>query len=165
MIRLVTQFDSVETHPSLATPTCGCGCCSSCCCCCLASAIGASSLSAIHVSAIQRDLPPVERRGGASVIAFFALPICLGVAFVTAGYGLLVAPVLWGVLVWIAYRRARYGSPVLAGVTTAFLGSLAIVLEFFLALALLDALDAYLVASIVVGLLVAGLGYAAMRTP
>jgi len=162
VIRLVTQFDSVETHPSLATPTCG-GCCSSCCCCCLASAIGASSLAAIHVSSLQREVPPEDRKRGGPLLAFFALPIAIALGAITAGWGLFVAPVVWGLVLWLAYRRAGAEHPVAFAIMIAALGSVAVVVEFFVALAMVDSLDAYLPLSVLVGASIAFFGYVATR--
>lgn len=160
MIRLVTQFDELETHASLATPTCGCCCC---CCCCLASAISSSTLPAFHVSAIQRDRPQEERKHFTTGLAFSALALTLGVSVATVGYGLAVAPAVWAFLLWIAYRRAGSAHPVGWGILVAFLGSLAIVLEFFLAFAMIDALDAYVGLGLFVGLAVTLMGYFAIR--
>lgn len=162
MIRLVTQFDSVETHPSLATPTCCGGCCCSCCSC-LASAIGASSLSALHVRALQRDQKPWEKRAGASALAFFSLPIAVALAVVAGGTAFVIAPLVWGLLLWIAYRRAGSEHAVAWSAAVALLGSLAIVGEFVVAVATLDAFGAYFTLSIVVGVLVAVAGIVAFR--
>lgn len=161
MIRLVTQFDSTETHPSLATPTCG-GCCC-CCCCCLASAISGSTLPAFHVSALRAQQPPAERKHFTTGLALSALALTLGVSFVTAGYGLAVAPAVWAFFLWIAYRRAGSPHPIGWGILVAFLGSLAIVAEFLLALVLLDSLDAFLGLGLLVGLLLSVMGYFAIR--
>lgn len=161
MIRLVTQFDDVEAHASLATPTCG-GCCC-CCCCCVASLISSSTLPAFHVSAVRARQVPEERKHFTTGLALSALAITLGVSVVTVGYGLVVAPAVWAVLLWIAYRRAGSEHPVGWAVLVAFLGSLAIVVEFFLAFAMIDALDAYTGLGLLVGLGVTLMGYFAIR--
>ena len=161
MIRLVTQFDDVETHASLATPTCG-GC-SCCCCCCVASLISSSTLPALHVSALRQRQPEPERRHFTTGLALFALALTLVVSVVTVGYGFVVAPAVWAFLLWIAYRRAGAEHPIAWGILVAFLGSLAIVVEFFLALVMLDSLDAFAALGVIAGVLITVLGYFAIK--
>jgi hypothetical protein len=65
MIRLVHQFDTPRTRPSVAAPKSG-GC-TCCCCCCIVTFVGASVLTAAAVGRDRRwglplpyELPPIE---------------------------------------------------------------------------------------------------------
>ena len=116
MIALVTQFDHPSRRPSLAAPSGASS--SSCCCCCIATAIGVSIFSAIHVGSIRRralEAPseagrPVAPKPWPGVLGLFALTLAIAAgvlaAFVEEAALLFVTPLAWVVLLYLAYRGA-----------------------------------------------------------
>ena len=176
MIRLVTQFDSVETRAAAATPTCG-GCCCSCCCCCLATAITSSAYTAMNLRVHARRLKDETGKSPSpwpEILGFFALPIAVGFWLLVGGgtLGLVGAAVTlvgaavilsaWFLVLvalyrWVGSRRAwlpALATPLLAGVAAAF--------EFVLGLALLlDGSDGAAVAYLVVALVFSALAIVA----
>lgn len=163
VVRLVTQFDDVETHGSLATPTC-CGGCCCCCCCCLATIIGTSSLTAMHVHRLQKASHDPTIKLWPTLLAVFSLPIALGLAALTQDVGaLILAPIVWAALLAWAFWGAGSRIPIRSAIGVAVLGSVVLVVEFFIALAMLEAIGAYLFLSVVVGVGVAVAGYRATK--
>lgn len=154
MITLVTQFDDPATVPSGATPSGGSSS-SSCCCCCVVTAVGASTISGLHVRSIRRleaeapsDTLPSTRRflsRGPDILGFLALAIAVGVFALgtwidasVAGYLAVACVLLWGVLLYLAYRGARDERSVLHAMLTVGLASVAAVFEFFVWLAAVE---------------------------
>jgi hypothetical protein len=116
VIRLVTQFDDPATHPSVATPSGASS--SSCCCCCVATAIGVSVFSTVHIrsrrlQALEKGAevePPPAASPWPEVLGCFALAIALGLGallgWATGGALLVATPFVWGFLLYAAYRGA-----------------------------------------------------------
>jgi hypothetical protein len=108
MIRLVTQFDDVETRASAATPTCG-GCCC-CCCCCIATVISTSAFTAMNLRAHTRAL---EKQTGGSpspwpeIFGALGLLLAAGLALAAGRLGGVTA-VGVGVGAWILILLGLY---------------------------------------------------------
>jgi hypothetical protein len=143
VIRLVTQFDDVETRASIATPTCG-GCCC-CCCCCVTTAVGVTAFTAMNLRKHARAL---EQTAGASpspwaeVVGALALPLALIVAGGVAaavhnGAASLLAVPAWILILFGLYRWVRAPGPWVSALLTVVFASIAAVVEFFLGAALL----------------------------
>jgi hypothetical protein len=137
VIRLVTQFDPPSYRVAVATPTCG-GCC--CCCCCVVTFVGASALTArdaqrtLHRTKEARPEAARWRSPFPGLVAALALTLALAVGGLSENAGLLailVALGAWFALVSAAYWGAGHPRPALRGVEVVVLGSVALVVEFF----------------------------------
>lgn len=140
MIALVTQFDDPSARPYVATPSGASS--SSCCCCCVATVIGASIFSTIHVRSIRRqslaaktELRPAdslwpELLASVALIAALVAGGLLGA--VTGGVLLFSVPLVWGSLLFAAYRGAgddgRIGHAILTVIGGLLLGAVEFVI-------------------------------------
>jgi hypothetical protein len=119
VITFVTQFDDAATRRAGATPS-GASSSSSCCCCCIATAVGASVLSGIHVRSVRRyehGAPPDEVRTRRSYLSmwpealgFLALAVAIGVVWLGGSLGawaVLGGILVWWLLLYVAYRGAN----------------------------------------------------------
>jgi hypothetical protein len=150
VIRLVTQFDGPAARPSVAAPAGASGCCSSCCCC-VATVIGVSAFSTIHVRSLRlkalRERAEVEPRPADSswpeVLGAFALAIALIVSSllgaVSGGALFFAFPLVWGFLLYRAYRGAGDPSKTLHAILTVIAGVVIFVVEFVIWAAALGA--------------------------
>jgi hypothetical protein len=140
LIRLVTQFDDPAAGPSVAAPAGASGCCS-CCCCCIATAIGVSVFSTIHVRSLRRkalehaeeEPKPVPSPWPEVLGAFaFAIALLIGIilGFATGGVLLLTIPLVWGLLLYGAYRGAGDRSSLGHAAATVISGLLIALIEF-----------------------------------
>jgi hypothetical protein len=143
MIRLATQFDPPGTHAAeAAIPGGCCSCC--CCCCCLATTVSVSAVAAIqasHRASESQQRPPradlwVGLAGGSLVAAaLLAGAIAWVIAQITSDSSLAVGMfalgtvVLWGALLWAAFRGVGFGNPVMPAVGFVLVGILAFAVE------------------------------------
>ena len=140
MIRLVTQFDSPKARVAAVTPTCSGACC--CCCCCIATIIGVSVFTPwdVHATSRRASVETPERVRWPSpwptVLGALALPIVVVVALFTA-WTVIVPPVVWILLVGLAYRAAGHGRPWLRAAAVVTVATLVFVVEVFVWTALL----------------------------
>jgi len=138
VIRLATQFDPPSHRAAVATPTCG-GC-SCCCCCCVVTLVGASAFTArdaqrtLHRTVEARPEAETWRSPLPGVVGALALSVALILGVLTVSIGALAVVLglgVWFALVAAAYRGAGHPSPWGRSVVVVVIGSVALVIEFF----------------------------------
>jgi hypothetical protein len=146
VIKLVTQFDDPETHPTGATPS-GASSSSSCCCCCVVTAIGTSVLSGLHIRSVRQwerepesASPNVRAPVWPEVLGFIALALAIGVLVLSlslapnhvAGWIVAGSVAVWLAVLYAAYRGARDPHPIGHAFLTLIAAGLAALVEFFI---------------------------------